>query len=100
MTRLIMIALTVLGLCVAFLTHSSGVLGLALLVMFIGAFGTIMSIASDRIAERTRPDTAMLQPDVIVAIRERARAQAAAHADRSQAPNPSRMGSAQRDAQT
>lgn len=100
MTRWIMIALTVLGLCVAYVTPSSGVLGLALLVAFIGAFGTIMSIASARIAERTRPDTTMLQPDVIAAIRARARAQAVAQAHKGQESSQPDRGSAQGDART
>jgi len=100
MTRWIMIALTVLGLCVAYVTPSSGVLGLALLVTFIGAFGTIMSIASARIAERTRPDTTMLQPDVIAAIRARARAQAVSQAHMGEGSSQPEGGSAQGDART
>lgn len=78
MTRWIMIALLVLGLAMAFLTHSPGVLGLGLLLATIGAFGTVLSIAAARVESRSRPETAMLQPEVIAAMRERAKAQAAA----------------------
>ncbi|WP_440224933.1 hypothetical protein ACQQ2N_06745 [Dokdonella sp. MW10] len=73
--RLFLIALTVGGIVVAFLTHSPGVLGLSLLVAFIGAVGTVFSIAAERIADRARPDAALLEPDVIAAIRDRAQRQ-------------------------
>jgi hypothetical protein len=76
MTRWIMIALLLIGLAMAFLTHSPGVLGLGLLLATIGAFGTVMSIAAARVESRARPETAMLQPEVIAAMRERAKAQA------------------------
>lgn len=78
MTRLIMIALLVIGLTMAFLTHSPGVLGLGLVLAIVGAFGTVLSIAASRVAARSRPEAAMLQPDVIAAMRERARAKEAA----------------------
>ncbi|MBN8482068.1 MAG: hypothetical protein J0L88_10820 [Xanthomonadales bacterium] len=77
MTRWIMIALLVIGMGMAFLTHSPGVLGLGLVLAVVGAFGTVMSIAAERIAARSRPEAAMLQPDVIAALRERARANGA-----------------------
>lgn len=76
MTRWIMIALLVIGLAMAFVTHSPGVLGLGLLLATVGAFGTVLSIAAARVESRARPETAMLQPEVIAAMRERARAQA------------------------
>ena len=82
MTRLIMIALLVIGLTMAFLTHSPGVLGLGLVLAIVGAFGTVMSIAAARVAARSRPEAAMLQPDVIAAMRDRARAKDAAAAPR------------------
>ncbi len=78
MTRMIMIALLVIGLTMAFLTHSPGVLGLGLVMAIVGAFGTVMSIAAARVAARSRPEAAMLQPDVIAVMRERARSKDAA----------------------
>ena len=78
MTRLIMIALLVIGLAMAFLTHSPGVLGLGIVLALVGSFGTVMSIAAARVAARSRPEAAMLQPDVIAAMRARASAKDAA----------------------
>ena len=52
MTRLIMIALLVIGLTMAFLTHSPGVLGLGLVLAIVGAFGTVLSIAASRVAAK------------------------------------------------
>lgn len=80
MTRWIMIAMTVFGIVMVFVTKSPAVLGMGLLLAFIGLFGTVMSIAADRISSGTRPETAMLQPEVIAALRERARIQASATA--------------------
>lgn len=90
MTRWIMIAMTVIGVAMAFATKSPAVLGIALLLGFIGLFGIVMSIAADRISSGTRPETAMLQPEVIAAIRERARLQASASAARDNAPATAR----------
>lgn len=78
MTRWIMIALFVVGVAIAFTTHSPGLLGIGLLLALVGAFGTVFAIASERISARSRPDTAMLQPDVIAAMREHAKTRAAA----------------------
>lgn len=77
MARWIMIAFTVGGFLTAFMTRSPGLLGIALLLGFIGLFGVVMSIAADRVSSNMRPETAMLQPEVIAALRERAKAQAA-----------------------
>ena len=90
MTRWIMIALALIGLVMAFLTRSPGVLGFSLLLVLIGLFGLVMSVAADRISANTRPETAMLQPDVLAAIRERAKAQASA-AEGSAAPGRPRV---------
>ena len=91
MTRWIMIALLVVGVVIAFTTHSPGLLGIGLLMALVGAFGTVFAIASERISARSRPDTAMLQPDVVAAMREHAKARAAgapvASAPKSPAPD-------------
>lgn len=76
MTRWIMISLTFIGLIIAFVTRSPGVLGLGLLMCFIGAFGTVFSIAADRVSANSRPDASMLPPEALVAIRDKARAKA------------------------
>ncbi len=74
--RMFLIALTIVGIVVAFVTHSPAVLGAALVAAFVGAVGTIFSIAGARIADRSRPDASLLGPDVIAAIRDRAQRQA------------------------
>jgi len=94
MTRWIMIAMTVIGVLMAFVTKSPAVLGIGLLLAFIGLFGTVMSIAADRISSGTRPETAMLQPEVIAAIRERARVQASATPARGNTPTAARRDTA------
>ena len=74
MTRWIMIALTLIGLVAALLTHSPAVLGFALLALLGGLFGTVMSLAADRISASSRPDVAMLPPEALKAIRDKANA--------------------------
>ncbi len=74
MTRWIMIALALIGLVVAILTRSPGVLGLALLMTVVGLFGTVLSMAADRVSANSRPDVAMLPPEALHAIRDKANA--------------------------
>lgn len=78
MVRWIMFGLIVLGLGVSLTTHDPGVLGLGILGTAIGLFGVVFSIAAERVASRARPDSAMLGPEALAAIRERARARRAA----------------------
>ncbi|HOX71794.1 hypothetical protein [Dokdonella sp.] len=78
MTRWIMIAITLLGLVIALLTRSPGLLGIALLMMLVGLCGTVFSLAAERVSANTRPDAAMLPPEALAAIREKAKARAAA----------------------
>ena len=88
MTRWIMIALVLIGTIFAFITKSPGVLGFSLLLVLVGLFGVVMSIAADRVSSNTRPETAMLQPEVLAAIRDRAKAQAANGGSRGAAAPP------------
>lgn len=74
MTRWIMIAMTLIGLVLAILTRSPGVLGLALLMTVVGLFGIVLSLAADRISANSRPDVAMLPPEALHAIRDKANA--------------------------
>ena len=73
--RWIMIVLTLAGLGLAVLARGPGLLGLGLVLGFIGLFGIVMSIAASRISSGTRPETAMLSADDLRAIRDRAQAQ-------------------------
>lgn|SRR5690606_2264557 len=90
MARWIMIALTVTGLVMAILTRSPGVLGLALVMTVVGLFGTVFSLAADRISASSRPDSTMLSPDVLMAVREKAKAEASREAVRAQSADASR----------
>jgi disulfide bond formation protein DsbB len=85
MTRWIMISMTLIGLIMAILTRSPGILGLALLMCFVGAFGTIFSIAGERVSANARPDATMLPPEALAAIRDKARARAS---EQAAAANP------------
>lgn len=76
MMRSIMMAMTVLGLLMAILTRSPGLLGLALVIMFVGLFGTVFSLAGDRISAGARSDVTMLPPEALQAIRDKSNAKA------------------------
>lgn len=80
MVRWIMFGLIVLGLAVSLTTHSPGILGLGILSTTVGLFGVVFSLAAERVASGSRPDSAMLGPEALAAIRERARTRAAAAA--------------------
>lgn len=92
MVRWIMIGLAVLGLALSLTTRSPGLLGLGLLCTAIGLFGVVFSLAAERVASRSRPDSAMLGPEALAAIRERARAQRAAGPARPPSSSDSRQG--------
>ena len=78
MTRWIMIGMTLLGLIMAILTRSPALLGLGLLFVFVGLFGTVFSLAGERISSNARPDATMLTPEVLKAIRDSSKAKAQA----------------------
>ena len=85
--RWMMLGLTILGFAMAFVARTPGVLAIGLLLGFVGLFGMVFSIASDRIASRARPDTAMLSIEDLAALRARREAAAkAAAAARPRAP--------------
>jgi hypothetical protein len=46
---------------------------LGLLICFIGAVGTVFSIAAERVSANARPDATMLPPEALAAIRDKAR---------------------------
>jgi len=91
--RWILLGLTILGFAMTFIARTPGVLGFGLVLGFVGLFGMVFSIASDRIASAARPDTAMLSTEDLAALRARreaaAKAAAAAAAPpRAPAPGP------------
>lgn len=77
MVRWLMVVLCVLGLFMALTTRSAGVMGLSLLMLVIGLFGIVLSLAADRISAKARPDVAMLPPEALLAVRAKARERAA-----------------------
>lgn len=93
MMRWLMIALTMIGLVMAMLTKSPGILGLALLMALVGMFGTVFSLAAARVSANARPDTSMLPPEALKAIRERR--QTAASNAQAQVASGAGPGSAQ-----
>ena len=88
--RWIMLGLTILGFAMTFVARTPGVLAIGLLLGFVGLFGMVFSIASDRIASRARPETAMLSGEDLAALRARrdaaAKAAAAAQPRKPVAP--------------
>lgn len=63
MLRWTLVGLAILGLVVSWLTSSAGVLALALVGTFACVFGALLAFAAERIADQSRPDTAMLSPE-------------------------------------
>jgi hypothetical protein len=91
--RWMMLGVTILGFAMAFVARSPGMLGIGLVLGFVGLFGMVFCIASDRIASRARPDTAMLSTEdlaVLRARREAAAKSAAAAPPRTPAPSTER----------
>lgn len=86
MTQWILIGVAVLGGIMVFFTKSSAVAGLGVLMVLVGIIGATFSAAGRRIADRSRADTAMLSPDVLRAIREKAARDAAQRAGRDLPP--------------
>ena len=81
--RWMMLGLTILGFAMAFVARTPGVLAIGLLLGFVGLFGMVFSIASDRIASRARPDTAMLSIEDLAALRARPRTRNSAPSHRA-----------------
>jgi hypothetical protein len=90
--RWIMLGLTILGFGLAFIARTPGILGIGLLLGFVGLFGMVFSMAADRIASRARSEASMLSSEDLVALRARREAAkpAAAAPPRAAAPSPDR----------
>lgn len=86
--RWIMLGLTILGFAMTFIARSPGLLAFGLVLGFVGLFGMVFSIASDRIASGARPDTAMLSTEDLAALRRRREAAAKATAAAAQPRAP------------
>lgn len=86
MTHWILFAVAVLGAIMVFVTKSSLLAGIGVLMVLAGLIGATFSLAGRRIADRSRADTAMLSPEVLQAIREKAARDAARRDGRSLPP--------------
>lgn len=87
MTRWIMLGILVSGVLLLAFTRSTALAGLGSLMVLVGLIGGVLSLAASRIAERSRADTAMLSPEVMQAIRDKAARDAAARNPRPLPPS-------------
>lgn len=85
--RWILLLAAVVGFAIAFQAKSQELLGIGLAVGFIGLFGAFFAMASARVAEAARPDSALLTDADINALRESVRKnRAAQQASRASTP--------------
>lgn len=71
MMRWLMLAIAILGFAMVFVTRSPVVLGVGLVLGFVGVFGLVFSLAADRVSATARPDSAMLDSEDLAALRAR-----------------------------
>jgi hypothetical protein len=71
MMRLLMLVMTVVGFALTFLAKGPGLLGLGLLLGFVGLFGLIFAIAAARVSASARPEVLMAVPEDLAALRSR-----------------------------
>ena len=90
MARWIMIAMLVLGAVLVFVTKSSVLAGLGVVMVLGGLIGATFSLAASRITSRARNDSAMLSPEVMQAIRDKATRDAASRGRPALPPTPLR----------
>jgi hypothetical protein len=89
MMRWVMLALIIVGLVLTFTAKGPGLLGIGLVIGFVGLFGTVLSIAAERVSASARPDSAMATPEDLAALRTRrppVRAVPAAQTDEGRRP--------------
>lgn len=72
MGRWIMIATMLLGAVMVFVTRSSVLAGIGVVMVLGGLIGATLSLAASRISSRARSDTTMLSAEVMQAIRDKA----------------------------
>lgn len=85
--RWLMLGLTLFGFALSFVTKSPAVLGIGIVLGFVGLFGLVFSMAADRVSASARPESAMLGPEDLAAMRARRAAASAPTAARPSAPS-------------
>lgn len=70
MARWILLLLAVVGFVISFTTKSAALLGIGIVLIFVGTFGVVLSVASARISDNARPDSAMASTEDLVALRK------------------------------
>jgi hypothetical protein len=84
--RWLMLGLTLFGFALSFVTKSPAVLAVGLVLGFVGLFGLVFSMAADRVSASARPESAMLGPEDLAAMRIRRTAASAPTAARTLPP--------------
>lgn len=75
--RFFWLLLTLVGIGVTFIAKTPGLLGLALAVSFIAGVCAVFTFAAARIDSNSRPESALMTPEVVAAIRARSAQQQA-----------------------
>lgn len=88
MTRWILLAITLFGFALAYVSKHPGLVWLGLILGFVGLFGMVFSIAADRVSAGARPESAMLGPEDLAAMRARRAASARPPAPTAPPTNP------------
>lgn len=71
MMRWFLVALTLFGFALAIASKSPGWLGFGIVLGFVGLFGTVFSLAADRVSAAARPESSMATAEDLVAMRTR-----------------------------
>ncbi len=78
--RVLWVLLMFGGMALAILTNHPGLLAFGLLLAGVSGFCAVFAFAAARIESTARPDSALLTPEVLAAVRARAAQQRAAQA--------------------
>ena len=85
--RWLMLGLTLFGFALSFVTKSAALLGIGIVLGFVGLFGLVFSMAADRVSASARPESAMLGPEDLAAMRARRAAASKPTAARASGPS-------------
>jgi hypothetical protein len=88
MMRWFLVALTLFGFALAIVSKSPGWLGFGIVLGFVGLFGTVFSLAADRVSAAARPESAMATAEDLVAMRTRRAVSAVKPAPPAAKPGP------------